>query len=360
MIELIQQAGIFLFAADTPGAQPEPSLVDQVGQLIVGAIPTALLFIALVLCYQFLVQKPLTRTLNERRARTEGRHRGCPPGDRPGRGASGRVRQQAAPGSRRDLQDPRAAHQAVERGTRCGAGRGAQGGGRPGEPRQGRTGGRSRERQAGHPGLRRGSRQPGGARGSAAGCRGFALRIFSHFRCPAVISPGFEQSRCHSCHVSGHDFSRAASGPGLIRALAPEGSLWSRFAPSTEFFLGILRFAALTLLGAGLAAVPLRVAAQEQATPQAEAGRAAAGQAAPNSTPDLSAQPNQVKAEEREEENVYRHTPLVQKLARPLPPRRRNHGAALRVHKLRHHHAGHRDSSGQVSAQGDAQAVRSP
>lgn len=92
--------------------------------------------------------------------------------------------------------------------------------------------------------------------------------------------------------------------------------MWSRFAPSTEFFLGILRFAALTLLGAGLAAVPLRVAAQEQATPQAEAGRAAAGQAAPNSTPDLSAQPNQVKAEEREEENIYRHTPLVQKLAR--------------------------------------------
>ena len=72
MIELIQHAGIFLFAADTPGAQPEPSLVDQVGQLLVGAVPTAILFIALVLCYQFLVQKPLTRTLAERRARTEG------------------------------------------------------------------------------------------------------------------------------------------------------------------------------------------------------------------------------------------------------------------------------------------------
>ena len=72
MIELIQQAGIFLFAADTPAAQPEPSLVDQVGQLILGAIPTALLFIVLVICYQFLVQKPLTRTLDERRARTQG------------------------------------------------------------------------------------------------------------------------------------------------------------------------------------------------------------------------------------------------------------------------------------------------
>lgn len=61
-----------MFAADTSAAQPEPSLVDQVTQLIVGAIPTALLFIVLVLCYQFLVQKPLTRILSERRARTEG------------------------------------------------------------------------------------------------------------------------------------------------------------------------------------------------------------------------------------------------------------------------------------------------
>jgi F-type H+-transporting ATPase subunit b len=72
MIELIQQAGIIMFSADVPASQPEPSLVDQVGQLLLGAVPTALLFIALVLCYQFLVQKPLTRILNERRARTEG------------------------------------------------------------------------------------------------------------------------------------------------------------------------------------------------------------------------------------------------------------------------------------------------
>ena len=39
---------------------------------MVGAIPTALLFIVLVLAYQFLVQGPLTATLKERRARTEG------------------------------------------------------------------------------------------------------------------------------------------------------------------------------------------------------------------------------------------------------------------------------------------------
>ena len=72
MIELIQQAGIFLFAADAPPAQPEPGLLETVQHYIVGSIPTALLFIVLVLFYQFLVQKPLTRTLNERRARTEG------------------------------------------------------------------------------------------------------------------------------------------------------------------------------------------------------------------------------------------------------------------------------------------------
>src|SRR6266567_7314065 len=72
MIELIQQAGILMFAADVPAQSAEPSLVDQVGHLLLGAVPTALLFIGLVLCYQFLVQRPLTRTLDERRARTEG------------------------------------------------------------------------------------------------------------------------------------------------------------------------------------------------------------------------------------------------------------------------------------------------
>ena len=72
MIELAQQAGIFLLAAAVPAPQPEPSLVDQVAQLLIGAVPTVFLFIVLVLCYQYLVQKPLTRTLGERRARTEG------------------------------------------------------------------------------------------------------------------------------------------------------------------------------------------------------------------------------------------------------------------------------------------------
>jgi F-type H+-transporting ATPase subunit b len=47
-------------------------ILQQVGALLVGAVPTILLFIVLVLAYQFLVQGPLSATLKERRARTEG------------------------------------------------------------------------------------------------------------------------------------------------------------------------------------------------------------------------------------------------------------------------------------------------
>ena len=47
-------------------------ILQTVGNYLVGSIPTALLFIVLVLAYQFLVQGPLTRVLKERRARTQG------------------------------------------------------------------------------------------------------------------------------------------------------------------------------------------------------------------------------------------------------------------------------------------------
>jgi F-type H+-transporting ATPase subunit b len=47
-------------------------ILQQVGDLMLGALPTSALFIALVLAYQFLVQGPLSRILEERRARTEG------------------------------------------------------------------------------------------------------------------------------------------------------------------------------------------------------------------------------------------------------------------------------------------------
>ena len=47
-------------------------IIQQVGALLVGAIPTLILFILLVLASQFLVQGPLSRTLRERKARTSG------------------------------------------------------------------------------------------------------------------------------------------------------------------------------------------------------------------------------------------------------------------------------------------------
>jgi F-type H+-transporting ATPase subunit b len=47
-------------------------ILTQVGALLVGAIPTAALFIVLVVAYQILVQGPLTETLKKRHALTEG------------------------------------------------------------------------------------------------------------------------------------------------------------------------------------------------------------------------------------------------------------------------------------------------
>ena len=47
-------------------------IVQQVGGLLLGSIPTMLLFVVLVAAYQILVQGPLSRTLAERRARTDG------------------------------------------------------------------------------------------------------------------------------------------------------------------------------------------------------------------------------------------------------------------------------------------------
>ena len=47
-------------------------IIQQVETLLLGAVPTVFLFTVLVLCYQFLVQRPLTATLKERRARTDG------------------------------------------------------------------------------------------------------------------------------------------------------------------------------------------------------------------------------------------------------------------------------------------------
>src|ERR1700677_4565284 len=47
-------------------------IIQQVGSFLVGAVPTMLLFIVLVLAYQLLVQGPLSATLKQRRALTVG------------------------------------------------------------------------------------------------------------------------------------------------------------------------------------------------------------------------------------------------------------------------------------------------
>ena len=47
-------------------------IIQQVVTLLIGSVPTVLLFIVLVASYQLLVQGPLSRTLAERRARTAG------------------------------------------------------------------------------------------------------------------------------------------------------------------------------------------------------------------------------------------------------------------------------------------------
>ncbi len=47
-------------------------ILNQLGGLLLGAVPTIVLFILLVIAYNLLVQGPLEKTLAERRARTTG------------------------------------------------------------------------------------------------------------------------------------------------------------------------------------------------------------------------------------------------------------------------------------------------
>jgi len=47
-------------------------ILHQLGSLMVGSVPTIVLFVLLIAAYNLLVQGPLTRTLTERSARTTG------------------------------------------------------------------------------------------------------------------------------------------------------------------------------------------------------------------------------------------------------------------------------------------------
>jgi F-type H+-transporting ATPase subunit b len=49
-----------------------PEILQAIEKYLIGAMPTAALFILLVIAYQFLMQKPLTAMLAKRRALTEG------------------------------------------------------------------------------------------------------------------------------------------------------------------------------------------------------------------------------------------------------------------------------------------------
>jgi F-type H+-transporting ATPase subunit b len=48
------------------------AILDQLGGLVLGAVPTMILFILLVMLYSVLVRRPLEKTLAERRSRTSG------------------------------------------------------------------------------------------------------------------------------------------------------------------------------------------------------------------------------------------------------------------------------------------------
>ena len=47
-------------------------ILNQLGGLVLGSVPTMILFILLVIAYSFLVRRPMERILAERRARTLG------------------------------------------------------------------------------------------------------------------------------------------------------------------------------------------------------------------------------------------------------------------------------------------------
>ena len=70
---IVQQIGAQALSALAMAlAAPQPTILDQIGSLLLGAVPTSLLFLVLVIAYEFLVQKPLTATLAKRRALTAG------------------------------------------------------------------------------------------------------------------------------------------------------------------------------------------------------------------------------------------------------------------------------------------------
>ncbi|MBI2683373.1 MAG: hypothetical protein HYX26_09210 [Acidobacteriales bacterium] len=50
----------------------DPALTKALGELLLNAVPTIIIFLGLCAAYNFLVHRPLVRLLEERRQRTEG------------------------------------------------------------------------------------------------------------------------------------------------------------------------------------------------------------------------------------------------------------------------------------------------
>jgi F-type H+-transporting ATPase subunit b len=69
---IVQQIGAQMLSAVAVIAAPQNPILGQVGELLKGAIPTSLLFLVLVIAYEFLVHRPMTATLARRRALTQG------------------------------------------------------------------------------------------------------------------------------------------------------------------------------------------------------------------------------------------------------------------------------------------------
>jgi F-type H+-transporting ATPase subunit b len=70
---ILQHTGALMTCLIAVAATPaKPSLLGQLGDLLLKSVPTALLFLVLVVAYEFLVHKPMTAMLARRRALTEG------------------------------------------------------------------------------------------------------------------------------------------------------------------------------------------------------------------------------------------------------------------------------------------------
>lgn len=55
-----------------PTDQFMDQILNQLGELVLGSVPTMVLFVLLVVAYGLLVRRPLDKVLSERRARTSG------------------------------------------------------------------------------------------------------------------------------------------------------------------------------------------------------------------------------------------------------------------------------------------------